>query len=95
MKPVGVPTERQAQILIWVSGYFERNLMWPTLREIGLAFGIRSTNGVNDCLRALAHKGFVQRHRHLSRGTVVPDWVRYSAMRPRQLVVDATAALFE
>ena len=33
----------------------------PTLREIGLHFGIKSTNGVNDHLRALEKKGHLQR----------------------------------
>src|SRR6185503_2256635 len=33
----------------------------PTLREIGVHFGIRSTNGVNDHLRALEKKGHLQR----------------------------------
>jgi repressor LexA len=32
----------------------------PTIREIGLAFGIVSTNGVNDHLRALQRKGFIR-----------------------------------
>jgi len=31
------------------------------LREIGSHFGIRSTNGVNDHLRALEKKGYLQR----------------------------------
>ncbi len=33
----------------------------PTLREIGARMGIRSTNGVNDHLRALERKGYLTR----------------------------------
>ena len=33
----------------------------PTLREIGEHMGIRSTNGVNDHLRALERKGYLTR----------------------------------
>lgn len=32
---------------------------WPTFRMLSLAVGIKSTNGINDHLRALARKGFV------------------------------------
>lgn len=39
----------------------------PTLREIGLKLGIRSTNGVNDHLRALERKGYLTREDMKSR----------------------------
>ena len=39
----------------------------PTLREIGNKLGIRSTNGVNDHLRALERKGFLTREDMKSR----------------------------
>jgi repressor LexA len=39
----------------------------PTLREIGNHMGIRSTNGVNDHLRALERKGYLQREDMKSR----------------------------
>jgi SOS-response transcriptional repressor LexA len=46
-------TKRQAETL----DYIERQEVPPTLREIGSFMGIRSTNGVNDHLTALARKG--------------------------------------
>jgi len=47
----------------------------PTLREIGNFMGIRSTNGVNDHLRALERKGYLTREDMKSR-----------ALRPTALV---------
>lgn len=39
----------------------------PTLREIGAFMGIKSTNGVNDHLRALERKGYLKREDMKSR----------------------------
>ena len=57
----GVLTERQQEILDFISASITERGYPPTLREIGLHFGIRSTNGVNDHLRALEKKGHLQR----------------------------------
>jgi repressor LexA len=40
----------------------------PTIREIGEALGITSTNGVRYLLSALAQKGYIRRRPHVSRG---------------------------
>jgi SOS-response transcriptional repressor LexA len=45
----------------------------PTLRELGQALGIRSTNGVTDHLNALERRGLVRRSAFHSRGLVVTD----------------------
>ena len=47
----------------------------PTLREIGRQFGIKSTNGVNDHLRALEKKGYLQREDMKSRALRPVDTV--------------------
>ena len=57
----GVLTERQKAILDFITQSIEERGYPPTLREIGEHFGIRSTNGVNDHLRALEKKGHLQR----------------------------------
>jgi repressor LexA len=57
----GVLTDRQREILDFISQSIRERGYPPTLREIGLHFGIRSTNGVNDHLRALEKKGHLQR----------------------------------
>jgi repressor LexA len=54
-------TDRQREVLDFISDSIRKRGYPPTLREIGGHFGIRSTNGVNDHLRALEKKGFLHR----------------------------------
>lgn len=54
-------TPRQQEILDFVSRSIREHGYPPTIREIGRAFGIRSPNGVNDHLKALQRKGFLNR----------------------------------
>jgi repressor LexA len=54
-------TDRQQQILDYISASISERGFPPTLREIGEHFGIRSTNGVNDHLKALEKKGVLRR----------------------------------
>jgi repressor LexA len=60
-EPAGGLTDRQRQVLDFISVSIRKRGYPPTLREIGSHFGIRSTNGVNDHLRALEKKGFLHR----------------------------------
>jgi len=60
-EPAGGLTDRQRQVLDFISASIRKRGYPPTLREIGSHFGIRSTNGVNDHLRALEKKGFLHR----------------------------------
>lgn len=64
-------TERQQEILDFIKHAIHEQGFPPTLREIGKAFGIRSTKGVNDHLAALERKGKIRRHAELSRGIEV------------------------
>jgi repressor LexA len=50
-------TERQDKILSFIKKSIQDQGYPPTIREIGEHFGIRSTNGVNDHLKALERKG--------------------------------------
>ncbi|GAB4570452.1 MAG: transcriptional repressor LexA [Haliangiales bacterium] len=54
-------TSRQRQILDFISAFIQEHGYPPTLREIGEHFSIRSTNGVNDHLKALEKKGHLRR----------------------------------
>jgi repressor LexA len=54
-------TDRQREILTFISSSIADRGYPPTLREIGEHFGIRSTNGVNDHLKALEKKGHLRR----------------------------------
>lgn len=78
-------TARQEQVLAFIRESILQRGYPPTLREIGAHMGIRSTNGVNDHLRALERKGYLSREDMKSR-----------ALRPRDLDLqvkqDAAAA---
>lgn len=60
-------TERQQKVLGFICKSIDERGYPPTLREIGNQMGIRSTNGVNDHLRALERKGFLTREDMKSR----------------------------
>lgn len=60
-------TERQKAVLDFIVESIQDRGYPPTLREIGNHLGIRSTNGVNDHLRALERKGYLTREDMKSR----------------------------
>ena len=60
-------TERQQMVLDYIRESINARGYPPTLREIGARMGIRSTNGVNDHLRALERKGYLTREDMKSR----------------------------
>lgn len=62
-----VLTERQRQALDYITECLNARGYPPTLREIGEHMGIRSTNGVNDHLKALERKGYLVREELKSR----------------------------
>ncbi len=59
--PMPILTDRQKAVLDFISRSIEKRGYPPTLREIGEHMGIRSTNGVNDHLKALEKKGYLER----------------------------------
>lgn len=66
-------TPRQLQVLIAIRTQMENTGYPPTIRELGDMLGIRSTNGVNDHLKTLTHKGFIERTGGKSRAlTILP-----------------------
>lgn len=68
-------TSRQREILEFISASIVERGFPPTLREIGEHFNIRSTNGVNDHLKALEKKGHLRREDLKSRAMrpILPD----------------------
>src|SRR5690242_9356162 len=60
-------TERQKAVLDYIVESIQDRGYPPTLREIGNHLGIKSTNGVNDHLRALERKGYLTREDMKSR----------------------------
>lgn len=63
-------TDRQKEILTFIQRTTEERGFPPTIREIGEQMDIRSTNGVNDHLKALERKGFLTRGEQQSRSLV-------------------------
>lgn len=61
-------TERQQEILDFISSFVQERGYPPTLREIGKVVGIGSTNGVVGHLDALEKKKFIIRRPDISRG---------------------------
>lgn len=72
MRPV--LTDRQRQALDYISECLDLRGYPPTLREIGEHMGIRSTNGVNDHLKALERKGYLVREELKSRALRPVDY---------------------
>jgi repressor LexA len=63
-------TDRQLEVLRFIARQIEDAGYPPTIREIGEALDIRSTNGVNDHLKALERKGFLTRDPVKSRALI-------------------------
>jgi repressor LexA len=63
-------TDRQLEVLRFIARQIEEQGYPPTIREIGEALDIRSTNGVNDHLKALERKGFLARDPVKSRALI-------------------------
>jgi len=74
-------TERQEKILSFIKKSIQEQGYPPTIREIGEHFGIRSTNGVNDHLKALERKGYLLRGELKSRALSIIDGGRSTAPR--------------
>ena len=69
-------TERQLEVLRFIASEIENRGYPPTIREIGEAMGIASTNGVNDHLKALERKGHLQRDAAKSRALIPTSLAR-------------------
>ena len=63
-------TSRQQQIFEWIKNFIHTHRMPPTVREIGEAFGIKSSS-VFDLLKALERKGCIKREPRKARFIVI------------------------
>lgn len=61
-------SDRQRQMVTFISEYFRDHDRPPTNREIGQAMGIASTGHVDYHLSVLAKKGYIEREANTSRG---------------------------
>src|SRR5512138_970163 len=69
-------TDRQLEVLRFITRQIEECGYPPTIREIGEALDIRSTNGVNDHLKALERKGYLTRDPVKSRALIPTSQAR-------------------
>ncbi len=76
-------TERQRAVLRTIVQSISSRGYPPTLREIGTKMGIRSTNGVNDHLKALEKKGYLTRDDQKSRALVPTERGRRAILGPK------------
>jgi DNA-binding MarR family transcriptional regulator len=67
---VNGPSPRQLDALRVFSEFQGVHGFPPTMRDIGRRLGIRSTNAVNDLLRGLERKGYIEQSK-LSRGRLI------------------------
>ncbi len=83
-------TERQLEVLRFIARQIEDHGYPPTIREIGEALEIRSTNGVNDHLKALERKGYLTRDPVKSRALIPTSAARDAlgggAVRPSNVL---------
>ena len=75
-------TSRQRQILDFILAQIDSRGVPPTMREIGVQFGISSPNGVRDHLLALQRKGYLKRTPEKSRSLEVAEALRRDRGKP-------------
>ncbi|MFT5994200.1 MAG: repressor LexA, partial [Bradymonadia bacterium] len=78
-------TQRQLQVLEAIANSLSESGYPPTIREIGNSLGIRSTNGVNDHLKALEKKGYIERDTSKSRA------IQMTSLATHELGLDTSA----
>jgi repressor LexA len=66
--------ERAREILHFIRSFAREKGYPPTIREIGKAFGIASTNGVRYHLDILEKAGYLNRRSRISRGTTTSSY---------------------
>jgi repressor LexA len=71
-RPTTELTPRQRETLDWVKGFIVEHGLPPTVREIGRAFGIKSSS-VFSLLQALQRKGHLRRGKLGARSLIVRD----------------------
>lgn len=64
---------RQQEVYDFILDYRERYECTPTIREIGDALGVTSTNTVDYHLKALERKGYIRRRGNLARSLEIVD----------------------
>ena len=64
-------TPKQSRLLRYIGGYLRKNGASPSMDEMRLHMGIRSTSGVHAYLQALMERGFIRKLPHRARAIEV------------------------
>ena len=80
-------TARQQQMLNYIEEVVTTTGVPPSIRQIGEALDIRSTNGVRSHLKALEKKGYIQRSLRTSRGIAMLDRLKRATLDTVQDIV--------
>jgi repressor LexA len=75
-------TDRQQQLLDYIEREVNNTGVPPSIRQIGTALGISSTNGVRWHLRTLEKKGYIHRTLRTSRGITTLNRTRRTPSSP-------------
>lgn len=81
-------TARQQEMLDYIERETSSTGVPPSIRQIGTALGISSTNGVRLHLQALQKKGYIRRSQRTSRGIVSLSRLSTAASPSRSTTVD-------
>ena len=81
-------TARQQEMLDYIERETSSTGVPPSIRQIGTALGISSTNGVRLHLQALQKKGYIRRSQRTSRGIVSLNRLSAAASPSRSTTVD-------
>ena len=73
MKPTGKLSDRQQEILDFLSDFISQNGYPPSVREIGQSVGLSSSSTVHSHLNALEDKGYIKRAPSSARALSVVD----------------------
>jgi len=81
-------TERQQQLLQYIEQEVSTTGVPPSIRQIGAALGISSTNGVRAHLKALEKKGYIHRNLRTSRGISMLDRIKQVTTKVLQEAIE-------
>ena len=81
-------TARQQEMLDYIERETRSAGVPPSIRQIGTALGITSTNGVRLHLQALQKKGYIRRSQRTSRGIVSLNRTAHTALAASPATVD-------
>jgi repressor LexA len=81
-------TARQQELLRYIERVVSTTGVPPSIRQIGAALGISSTNGVRSHLKALEKKGYIHRSLRTSRGIAMLDRIKRVATTAVRDTVD-------